>query len=218
MTAGRPSLTRFIPAALGLICAALLTVTLVTCSGAADHAISNWLPSDDYGEKAFEHYALVTEDSQVAPELIVTPPSWVIGVATDSATEDDPSRSYTHLTYTFDTGNVVMTYASDKIDDFLAWQLNEDTIITSHLFGGRYTDIVVGTPTHATFGEHDVTWGMYSYLNEYERQCISYVSAAAFSDGQVLTVVTSEELRDGTTEAHMNESRLAELWEGVTCK
>ncbi len=210
------SLVRFVPAVLGLVCAALLTITLVTCSGVGDRMLSDWVPRDDYGERLFEAYSLVSEDSDTAPELTVTPPEWVIGVATDSTTEDDPSRSYTHLTYSFETGNVVLTYATDNVDDFLSWQLNEDTIITSHLFGGRYTDIQVGKPTQATFGNHTVTWGTYAYDNEYERRNICYVSAAEIADGQVLTVVASEELREEGTEPFLSDAVLSEIWSGVS--
>ena len=208
-------LMRLLPAALGLLCATLLTISLVTCSGVADRALSDWIPTNDYGERTFETYTLVSEDSDNAPEIQVTPPDWVIGVATDGATEEDPSRSRTHLTYTFDTGNVVLTYASDNVDDFLAWQLNEDTIITSHLFGGRYTNIVVGEATHAVLGGHDISWGSYSFDDEYGRRNTCFVSAAEVADGQVLTVVATEDPIDGE-QSFLGEAALNDLWDGIS--
>lgn len=209
-------LVRFVPALLGLMCAALLTISLVTCSGVADRAISDWIPSDDYGERLFETYTLSTEDSSEAPDLTVTPPDWAIGVATDSASAEDPSHSFSHLTYTFDTGNVVLTYATDDIESYLEWQLNEDTIITSHLFGGRYTNIVVGNVQHTSLGGHDVAWGTYSFDNEYGRRNICFASACEVADGQVLTITSSEELPDGVTEAFFGEDSLQSVWEGVS--
>lgn len=207
---------RFVPAALGLLCAALLTITLVTCSGVADRALNDWVPSNDYGERTFDTYTLVAEDNPDAPVLTVTPPAWVIGVATDSAREEDPSQSFTHLTYTFETGNVVLTYATDSVADFLAWQLNEDTIITSHLFGGRYTNIEVGTPVTTTLGGHDVTWGTYSYNDEYKRPNICFVSACVVANDQVLTVVATESLTEEGTTPFLGEQTLEDIWSGIT--
>ena len=66
-------LVRHLPGALGLLCAILLTITLVTCSGIADRALSDWVPSDDYGERAFESYTLVSEDAPEAPAITATP-------------------------------------------------------------------------------------------------------------------------------------------------
>jgi|GEM_PF-1504877 len=207
-------LVRLLPAALGLACATLLTISLVTCSGVADRALSDWVPSNEYGERAFESYTLASEDADAAPTLHVTPPDWVIGVATEGSTKDEPNRSLTHLTYTFATGNVVLTYASDDVDEFLAWQLDEDTIITSHLFGGRYTNIVVGSPSRATWGGHDVSWGSYSFDDEYGRHNTCYVSAAALSEGQVLAIVaTEEDIKDN--QPFLDETTLASIWEGV---
>lgn len=210
------SLWRFVPAALGLLCAALLTIMLVTCSGVGERMLSDWIPSNDYGERTYETYSLVSWDAADAPTLAVTPPSWVIGVATEDAPEDDPSTSTTHLTYTFETGNVVLTYAADDVDDFLAWQLNEDTIITSHLFGGRYTDIEVGQVAQATMGGHEVSWGRYSFNDEYGRLNVCLASAAEVADGQVLTVVVNESLPDGVSEASISEETLADVWAGIT--
>ncbi|MBQ9005740.1 MAG: hypothetical protein IJ092_05130 [Atopobiaceae bacterium] len=207
-------LMRLLPAALGLVCATLLTITLVTCSGVADRALSDWVPSNEYGERAFEVYTLVSEDSDTAPKLRVAPPEWVIGVATEDAPEGDLSRSHTHLTYTFATGNVVLTYATDNVDDFLAWQLSEDTIITSHLFGGRYTNIVVGQATHAEMGGHDVSWGTYSFDDEYGRRNTCFASAAEVGDGQVLTIVATENAKDGE-QPFLDEASLTDLWEGI---
>ncbi|MBR2682612.1 MAG: hypothetical protein IKE22_05010 [Atopobiaceae bacterium] len=207
---------RFVPAALGLLCAALLTITLVTCSGVADRALSDWAPSNDYGERAFDTYTLVSEDRPDAPVLTVTPPSWVIGVATDGAREENPSQSFRHLTYTFETGNVVFTYATDSVDDFLAWRLNEDTIITSHLFGGRYTNIEVGTPSTATLGGHDVTWGTYSFNDEYGRPNSCFVSACVVADDQVLTVVATESLVEEDAVPFLSEQVLQDIWSGIT--
>lgn len=215
MTTNNSPFMRLLPAALGLICATLLTISLVTCSGFADRALSDWVPSNDYGERSYDSYLLSSEDSPSAPQLSVTPPDWAIGVATEGATEEALDSSLTHLTYTFETGNVVLTYATDDVDDFLAWQLNEDTIITSHLFGGRYTNIVVGIVTQSSFGGHDVSWGTYAFDNEYGRRNVCYVSACAVADGQVLTVVASEEVPDGG-QAFLDEGALSQLWEGVS--
>lgn len=209
-------LIRFLPAALGLLCAALLTFTLVTCSGVADRTFSDWVPRNDYGERTFDSYTLISEDAPEAPELVVTPPDWVVGVATDSASEEEPSRSFTHLTFTFETGNVVLTYATDDVDDFLAWQLNEDTIITSHLFGGRYTGIEVSCVTRSTMGHHEVAWGTYAFKDEYGRPNLCYVSATEVADGQVLTIVATETPDEEKGKAFLSEDVLSELWEGVT--
>lgn len=209
-------LVRLLPGALGLLCAILLTITLVTCSGIADRALSDWVPSDDYGERAFESYTLVSEDAPEAPAITATPPDWVIGVATDGASEDDPSRSYTHLTYSFETGNVVLTYATDDVADLLAWQLNEDTIITSHLFGGRYTNIEVGDPVKATLGGRELSWGTYAFDDEYGRRNVCLVSATQTSDGQVLAVVASEVIPDGSEQAFLDQQRLEQLWAGLS--
>ena len=216
VSSGKKSLARFVPAALGLLCATLLTITLVTCSGVGERMLSDWIPSDDYGERTYETYTLTSDDDPEAPTLTVAPPSWVIGVATDDAPEDDPSASTAHLTYSFETGSVVLTYTTDDVDSFLAWQLNEDTIITSHLFGGRYTDIEVGQVQHSDLGGHEVAWGRYSFNDEYGRLNVCLASAVEVANGQVLTLVINESLPDGVIEASISEQTLADVWSGIS--
>lgn len=206
---------RLVPAALGLLCAVTLTATLVTCSGFADRTLSDWVPATDMGTRTSTAYTLISETSDDAPELLVVPPKWVVGVATEDAGDDDLSRSLTHLTYTFEGGNVVLTYAADSVDDFLEWQLSEDTIITSHLFGGRYTNIEVGKPKTSTLGGHEVSWGTYAFDDEYGRRNVAYVSAAEVEDDEMLAIVASETLEDGA-EPFLSEQVLDELWQAVT--
>jgi hypothetical protein len=215
VSSGKKSLARFVPAALGLLCATLLTITLVTCSGVGERMLSDWIPSDDYGERTYETYTLTSDDDREAPMLTVVPPSWVIGVATDGAPEDDPSASTAHLTYSFETGNVVLTYTTDDVDSFLAWQLNEDTIITDHIFGGRFTEIRIGDIRHEQIAGHDVVWGSYTYLNEYKRLCVSYIGATDVADNQTLNLTMNEEIRDEGTEPFLTDDVFHEVWESA---
>ena len=111
---------------------------------------------------------------------------------------------------------VLINPASRTGYSFLAWQLNEDTIITSHLFGGRYTDIEVGQVQHSDLGGHEVAWGRYSFNDEYGRLNVCLASAMEVANGQVLTVVINESLPDGVIEASISEQTLADVWSGIS--
>lgn len=171
--------------------------------------------ADDYGTRDFETYTLATESSEIAPIIQITPPEWVIGVSASDAPVDDPSAALSYLTCTFETGHYVFGYGKDNAEEYVAYYVNEDTIITDHIFGGRFTEIRIGDIRHEQIAGHDVVWGSYTYLNEYKRLCVSYIGATDVADNQTLNLTMNEEIRDEGTEPFLTDDIFHEVWESA---
>ena len=187
--------------------AAVLVAVLAGCSDIEE------IFADDYGSRDFETYTISSESSEVSPVISITPPDWVIGVSAQDAPEDDPSAAQSYLTCTFETGHYVFGYGKDDAEEYVAYYVNEDTIITDHLFGGRFTQIEVSDIRHEELGGHDVVWGSYTYLNEYGRPCVAYVGATDVADGQVLNLTMNEEIREEGVEPFLSDEVFREVWE-----
>lgn len=203
-------MTRVLRRTLLAAIAALLVAALTACGDVEE------IFADDYGSRDFQTYTIASESSEASPVVSVTPPEWVIGVSASDAPEDDPSAALSYLTCTFEGGHYVFGYGPDDAEEYVAYYVNEDTVITDHLFGGRFTDIRIGDIRHETIAGHDVVWGSYTYLNEYERLCVAYVGATNMGDGQVLNLTMNEEIRDEGTEPFLSEDVFREVWESAT--
>ena len=207
--------------------AILLALSLAGCgSSNSDSADSEQkadpiasLFADDYGTRDYEIYTLGTTDDETAPTLTVVPPDWVIGVAPDQASEDDPSHGMDHLTCTFENGNFYYTYVADDARSYVEYYVSEDTIITDHLFGGRFTEIELGPITTEEIGGHEVLWGSYTYKDEYDRPNCAYVAACDVRDGIVITLTATESIpRDAAADAtfFLDGARFREIWEALS--
>ncbi len=188
--------------------ALLACLTLAGCGdGMSPNAVEVDLSTQD-------SVVLVPWHDDAAPQVTVGFPAWLETVKYEPLA-DDAGVAEERIGCLWARGSVDIAYTSDDAEKYLACQLDADTIVGAHLFGGRYTQVEVSEVMRTEVGGHEVLWGWYRFDDEYGRPNMCFVSAVQIDEGNALEILVVEpSIREGGIT--LDESYLFSIWETVS--